>query len=94
MILFHDIQPEHHCVYTNVGVGSLRTLTAKAVAGSITNDTKPALANQQQIPNVEDPCIAMDTRAGFKFISNYFINVLKYWHVNEPAPTNILGGAL
>jgi hypothetical protein len=77
-----------------VGTGSLLELHAKSVNALMTGDTKPTLVNQQHIPNVENPCMAMNTRAGFKFISNYFINGLKFRHMNEPASTNAVGELL
>ena len=92
--LFHKTQTKRQYVFTIVGAGSLRTLTARAVGGLTTDDIKPALVNQQQISNLENTRIVLDTRAGFKFVSNHFVNRLNIQQVNEPAPTQINGGVL
>jgi hypothetical protein len=87
MNFFRDTQTQHHYIYDTVGAGSLLKLPAKAVGSSITDDTKPA-HSFVTIRNVVTYRIDFwNTRAGFKYVANYFVNILNYWHMNEPAPT-------
>jgi hypothetical protein len=68
-----------------VGAGSPRELNFQSVHCLLTDDTKPALATQQQ--TCENPFPLYDARAGFKSTANHSKGCLYLHTVNEPAPT-------
>jgi hypothetical protein len=83
---FLPLKNNTHFIFTFVGAGSLCKLTFNSFNAGSTDNIKPALFAHQT-----NPASHHTQKAGYTFIANQTPKVLRYWLVNEPAPTKRLG---